>query len=246
MVHRRRRLTYSDPNERNEVLSASELRELRQSNPEALFRHLTNVRQQFLFGVEDHRVEPEDEPEWGGDLRVLLNRNLMLHLVHGFTEAMPTPDTLPQFCVMPDAARADSTGETVTVLDDGERIRGVVFYVDPEEYDVLARDAVRIAEEYVDWDLIPDSYYLDSELVRFVIRVVLEDATVAAERKYDFRLGLVGGSGPPPLEDDEQLTASDLMLEVPEGGEGNGGEDDDDDDPPLTGMRSHPVEWGGD
>lgn len=241
---------------RNEVLSQDDLSALRRNNPQALFRHLQQVSRAFLFGIEDHREEDE---AWGGEVCLLINRNVVLHFVPGFNDAMTTPAELPQFCVMPDRERVDEARVTETQLDDGERVRGVVFTVDPYDYDALVGEAVRIAEEYPAWDLIPDTYYLDTELVRFVGRTVLEHPVVQAEHRYDFRLGMVGGEGPPAI-DEEDLTAAD-MIGLPEGAspvpdvfagdaveddEPDRPDDDDDDEPPLTGMRSHPVEWGGD
>ena len=50
-----------------------------------------------------------------------------------------------------------------------------------------------------------DRAYFDTELVGFLNRTVLEHPTVRAEREYDFRQGLVGGSRPPDLDDVEPL-----------------------------------------
>ena len=54
-------------------------------------------------------------------------------------------------------SQSDSVAtEISTTLDDGEEIVGVLFYVEPDEFDVLLRDGLRIAEEYADWDAVPD------------------------------------------------------------------------------------------
>lgn len=260
-------MTDEDANERNECLGQEELIALRRENPQALFRHLQEIARAFLFGVEDRR---EDDEGWGGEVRMTLNRNLALHFVPGLNDAMTGDHELPQFCVMPDPQRVDEARTLESSLDDGEKINGVLFTVDPYDYDALLGEAIRIGEAYPEWDLIPDTYFLDTELIRFVTRTVLEHATVQEERRYDFRLGLAGGDGPPPI-DETDLTASD-MIGLPEGAPpvphvfaGDAVEDDDEDadpdsagrhraderadgddddeDEPLTGMRSYPIEW---
>jgi hypothetical protein len=198
-----------------EILGLDELRTLRQDNPERLFEHLGLVMRAFVFGVEDDRApppgaatdedddapgwDPDDAPEtgWGGAVRVVINRNVVLHFVPGFNPDMRSKDELPQFCVMPDAERADHTAPTRIKLDQDDVIEGVVFFVDPSEFDELQREARRVRERYQDWDAIPDTYFLDSPLVRFIDRIVLEHDAVQAERKYDWKRGLVGGVSPP-------------------------------------------------
>ena len=63
--------------------------------------------------------------------------------------------------------------------------------------------------------------------------------TVKAEAEFDFRMPLVGGVAPPPVEDNEILTAEQLI-------QGHGGDEgeDDDGDPPLEGTRSIEAEYG--
>ncbi len=238
----------------NEILGVTDLQTLRRDNPQRLFRHLDVVRQAFLFGVEDHtdaEVEGEEEEEgrWGGDFRVVINRNLVVHLLPGFREGTPSRAELPQLVVMPDADRADDAEGFEATLDGDETTRGVIFWVDPFDYDVLAREAQRIAAQYPGWDMIPDSYFLDTDLVRFISRTILEHPVVRAEQEYDFRLGMAGGTEAPPLDDEEMYTAEDLISpdtgeEDEEGEEVERERDDDEDEPPLEGMRSHPVEWG--
>jgi hypothetical protein len=206
------------------ILSLDELRTLREDNPQGLFRHLAEVQRGFLFGVEDHR---EDEARWGGEVRVVINRNVELHFVPGFDDEMPTRAELPQFSVLPDEDRADTVEDTTLVLDDGDEVKGAIFWVDPTEYDVLVGAATRALERYEDWDLIPDTYFLDSPLVQFVDRVVLEHSAVRLEREYDFRRGLVGG--PPPSDELEDEPPPVI------------GEEDDDE-----GYTLHPALLGGD
>ena len=128
-------------------LNSDELRVLRRDNPQALFRHLTQIRQRFLFGAEDHR----DDEEWGGECRVMLNRNIVLHFVRGYTEHMSSRAELPQFCVMATDDRPDTVEETRTAVDAELEVKGALFYVDYDDYEVLIREAVEIAERCLDF-----------------------------------------------------------------------------------------------
>jgi hypothetical protein len=227
------------------ILDVDELRTLRRINPAYLYSQLDLLRQRFLFGVA--RCEG-----WGGAFRILINRNISLHLVHGFDAEMPDTASLPQFCAMPDEDRADQIVLSRQETSDGDEILGLIFYVDPYEFDVLLRESDQVAENYPEWDILPDAYYLGSDLVGWLTRVVLEHPQIMAERKFDFRLGLPG-LVPDPLEDNQDYTAQDLITpeseqeqEADEEGEDGTGEerDDDDFDPPMSGMRSHGVEFG--
>lgn len=184
----------------HELLRADEIRTLQRDNPQGLFAHLHDVMRAFLFGVEDHRDEPD---RWGGEVRITINRNVVLHLVPGFNDDMLSVEELPQFCVFPHEDLADSAEDTSQEVD-GDPIPGVVFYVTPDEYDRLVGEALQVSERYGDLDLIPDTYFLDTELIAFLNRTVLEHATVRAEREYDFKRGMVGGTMPPPLDDDDE------------------------------------------
>jgi hypothetical protein len=232
-----------------DILDLTELQTLRTDNPQGLFKHLSEVQRSFLFGVEDHRDEAS---RWGGEVRVILNRNIELHFVPGFNEAMSAKGELPQFCVFPDEARADTVEDTSLLLEEeGEEIKGAIFYVDPTEYDVMVGAATEVVERYATWDLIPDTYFLDTPLIQFIERVVLEHTAIKAEREYDFRRGLVGGAPPdaealedepvPVIgeeEEDEGYTAHpDLLLGADEGepsddelDEDEDGDDEEDDE----------------
>jgi hypothetical protein len=204
-----------------EILSLDELRDLRRTSPQRLFNYLLEIEREFIFGVEDHREE--DLEGWGGELRVVINRNVVVHFVPRLNEAMTCTEELPQFTVLPDERRADSCLETSLVLEE-EVVKGVIFYVDPQDYDGLVADALRVVERYEDWDLLPDSYFLGTELISFLNRVVLDHSVVRTEREFDFRQGLVGGEGPPPLDDLDDETGE-LAL-----GQGNEDEDEDEED----------------
>ncbi|MBL4847464.1 MAG: hypothetical protein JKY65_18250 [Planctomycetes bacterium] len=236
----------------NEILQIDQLQALRKDNPAGLYRHLDALSQRFMFGIERYEG-------WGAPFRILLNRNIALHLVLGFNEDMPDASYLPQFSVFPSDDHPDTCDSTSLDVE-GEEIRGLVFFLDPFDLDDLIRDAGRIAEDYPDWDLIPDSYFLDTDLIQWIGRVVLDEPRIVTEREFDFRLGFPGLK-PSPIEDDEEvLTADDLMtleesgdeisdeeIGDDESGEEEIGDDESDEyDEPLTGMRTVHGEWGGD
>jgi hypothetical protein len=220
-----------------DILTDDQFRTLQRDNPKALLRLLEDTRRSFVFGIEDRR--DDESGAWGGALRVVINRNLTLHLVTGFNDDMSSREELPQFCLFPNPDRADQTEETSIAVDDFT-VKGLIFYVDPFDLDVYLREAALIAEAYPTWDAIPDTYYLDHELVQFVTRTVLDEPLIAAERKFDFRRGIVGGVAPPPI-DETEYTAQELIES-----ESTDEDEDasDDDAPPLTGMRTQPVEFG--
>lgn len=222
---------FEDEIPHGEILDIEQLRRLREDNPGGLYRYLDSLAQRFLFGIEP-------TVGWGAPFRILINRNLALHLVRAFDEDMPDRDHLPQFCALPSDSVPD-TAESTSIWVEGEEIRGTVFWVDSYDFDDLLRDAGRIAEEYPEWDMIPDSYYLDSDLVRWIARVVLEEPRITSEREFDFRLGFPG-MRPPPIDEEEMYAAEDLISSRDEDDE----EEEEDDDEPLQGMRTIPAEFG--
>lgn len=190
-----------DDDERMEPLTRDEIRSLRHSAPERLFRHLSQVEREFLFGVAARRQDPQ---EWGGEWEVTINRNLVLHFVPGFNRAMTGVDELPQFCVFPSEDCPGTSEETEQEIDDeGETVAGVVFWVEPGDYAQMVEELAEIAERYGDVDIIPDTYFLETDLVDFLTRVVLEHPTVRVEREFDWKRGLVGGSPPSDEPEDE-------------------------------------------
>lgn len=209
----------ADPLEEEEVLTREEIRSLRISAPARLFRHLSQVEREFLFGVAARR---KHEEEWGGEYEVTLNRNLTLHFVPRFNEAMTKVEELPQFTVFPSAVTPDTARETELRLEeDDETIQGVVFYVDPADYAQMCEELAEVEERYGDIDIVPDTYFIGTTVVDFLTRVVLEHPTVRIEREYDFRRGLVGGLPPsdepldePPLERIEDVEDPDVEEEL--------------------------------
>lgn len=157
---------------------------LRRDAPLEADRRSLSERRDFLFAVRDLREEPP--PSWGGEFRVLVNQNLVLHFVPGFNEEMRNLAELPQFAVFPDDALA---GEDRTHgyegVKDLDAFEGVVFYVASEEYELLRRELADAARRYGDWLRIPDALYEGSRLVRLVSERVLEHSLVQAERRFD-------------------------------------------------------------
>ncbi len=192
-------------------LSLTELRQLRRDQPQKLFKYIQEVERDFVFGVEDHR---EEKNEWGGEFRVLVNRNIELHFVPRFNAAMEIADELPQYVVMPDSDLAGTEDEREIVIDeDGETVKGITFYVEPDAYDRLVDELSEIIGQYDDFDVIPDTYFLETELVHLLNKRVLDHEAVKAERAFDFRRGLVGGEAPADLDDE----ATDLDHGAPPG-----------------------------
>jgi hypothetical protein len=157
---------------------------LRRDAPAEADRRSLAERRDFIFSVRDLRDQAE--PSWGGEFRVLVNQNLVLHFVPGLNEEMRDLSELPQFAVFPDDALA---GEDRTHgyegVKDLEAFEGVVFYVTREEYGRLRRELADAARRYGDWLRIPDALYEGSELVRLVAERVLEHSLVQAERRFD-------------------------------------------------------------
>jgi hypothetical protein len=91
---------------------------------------------------------------------------------------------------MPHAELAGTEVERdVTIDDDGETVPGVIFFVEPDGYERLRDELVRVVRDYDDFDVIPDTYYLDTELVSLLSRRILAHEAIKAERAYDFRRG---------------------------------------------------------
>jgi len=169
------------------VFSIEELKRLDRESPAELTRALLAERREFVFGVEDDR--DDFGTSWGGEFRVTLNKNVVLHFVPGMNAEMPDRSSLPQFSVMPDDLR-DGDDEVVSFvyedLKDVDPFEGVIFYVGRERYERLTDELADVARRYGAFDRIPDAYLPDSELVRMISRRVLEHPVVAAERPFDF------------------------------------------------------------
>jgi hypothetical protein len=157
-------------------------------SPASLMQIALHRREAFVFAVRDDRDEPADT--WGGELRVCVNQNVVLHLVPGFSEGMSTVDELPQFVAMPSQERAGED-EKRTVAGDEERalepFEAVVFWVDPAEYERLVAELVDVAEAFGDpRAVLPDCAYPGARFVELIRERVLGHKVARDERPYDF------------------------------------------------------------
>ncbi|MHC4392437.1 MAG: hypothetical protein ACYTFT_05745 [Planctomycetota bacterium] len=157
-------------------------------SPAALMQLSLQRREDFVFAVRDDRDEPADA--WGGELRVCVNQNVVLHLVPGFSEGMSTVDELPQFAVMPSSERVGED-EQRTVAGDEERdlepFEAVVFWVEPVRYERLVAELVEVAEAFGDpRAVLPDCAYPGARFVELIRERVLGHRVARDERPYDF------------------------------------------------------------
>lgn len=167
------------------MLTHEEALRLKNEDPHELDRRALEERNEFLFGVRDLRAELGRE--WGGELRVMINQNVVLHLVPRYNDEMRNVDELPQFAIFPDD---DHHGEDRTHRYEGwkdlEPFDGVVFYVTAEEYKTLVRELAEAAARYGDYPRLPDTLFAGASFVPLLAARVLEHPVVRAERSYDF------------------------------------------------------------
>lgn len=153
-----------------------------------LRRQAAQAREEFVFGVRDDR-EAFENGEWGGEFRILINHNIVLHLVPGFNRDMSRREEMPQFAIVfePEDER-DSDDEVVLFegVRDLDPYSGVHFHVGREEYDSLRDELAEISGQYRDFTFIPDVLYADTCLVRLIMNRVLVHRLVLDERRYDF------------------------------------------------------------
>ncbi len=167
------------------MLTHEEALRLQKEAPREFDRRALEERRDFLFGVRDLRAR--FGAEWGGEFRVLINQNIVLHIVPGFNEEMPGVAELPQFVVFPDDERQ---GEDRTVTFEGfkdlDDFQGVIFYVSATDYEAMVAELEAVAARYADYPRLPDTLYAESKFVRLIAERVLEHPVVRAEREYDF------------------------------------------------------------
>src|SRR6185503_18804118 len=121
------------------MLTHTEALRLKNEAPDELARRALEERNEFLFGVRDARNEIGRT--WGGEMRILVNQNVVLHLVPRYNDEMRTVDELPQFVIFPDD---EQEGEDRTHQYEGvkdlEPFDGVVFYVSTEDYAQIMKE----------------------------------------------------------------------------------------------------------
>ncbi len=167
------------------MLSHEEALRLKNQAPEELARRALEERSEFLFGVHDLRSALGRE--WGGEVRVMLNLNVVVHFVPRYNDEMRSVDELPQFCVFPDDEReGDDRAHAYEGVKDLEAFEGAVFYVGQELYDRLVRELVAVAAHYGDYAQLPDTLFGEAEFVKLMTTRVLEHPLVRAEKSYDF------------------------------------------------------------
>jgi hypothetical protein len=167
------------------MLSHEEALRLKNDAPRELDRRALEEKDEFVFGVHDLRAELGRA--WGGEVRIILNQNVVVHLVPRYNDEMRNVDELPQFTIFPDD---EHEGEDRTHRYEGfkdlEAFEGVVFYVTADQYARIVRELVLAAERYGDYLRLPDTLFGGSEFVKVLTERVLEHSVVRAERSYDF------------------------------------------------------------
>ncbi|HVY61260.1 MAG TPA: hypothetical protein VHF22_06370 [Planctomycetota bacterium] len=167
------------------MLTHEEALRLKNESPRELDRRALAEKDEFLFGVRDLRDSLGRE--WGGEVRVILNQNVVVHLVPRYNDEMRDIDELPQFTIFPDD---DHEGEDRTHRYEGvkdlEDFEGVVFYVTGPQYAKLVAELCAAAGRYGDYLRLPDTLFGGTEFVKVLTTRVLEHPVVRAERSFDF------------------------------------------------------------
>jgi hypothetical protein len=167
------------------MLTHEEALRLKNEAPRELDRRALAERRDFVFGVRDLRSVYGRE--WGGEFRIFINQNVVLHLVRGFNEEMPGEAELPQFAVFPDDARAgEDRTHRYAGFEDLDDFDGVIFFVSRRDYDALVGELGAVTARYADYPRLPDTLYPEAKFVRLIAERVLEHPLVRAEREYDF------------------------------------------------------------
>jgi hypothetical protein len=167
------------------MLTHDEAVRLKNEDPRELDRRALAEREDFLFGVRDLRES--FGRDWGGEFRVFINQNVVLHFLPCYTEEMKTDAELPQFAVVADEGRAGrDVAHRYEGFKDLDPFDGVVFYVSPADYRQLVAELASICGRYDDYPRLPDTLFGETSLVKLVAGRVLEHPIVRAERAYDF------------------------------------------------------------
>jgi hypothetical protein len=167
------------------MLTHEEAVRLKNESPREFDRRALEERNEFLFGVRDLRDQLGRE--WGGEMRVVVNQNVVLHLVPRYNDEMRNLEELPQFTIFPDDEReGEDRTHRYEGVKDLEAFDGVVFYVGHERYDRIVSELVEATRLYGDYPRLPDTLFAGSEFVELLTTRVLEHPVVRAERPYDF------------------------------------------------------------
>ena len=167
------------------MLTREEALALKASDPREFDRRVLSERKQFVFGVRDLRRE--FGRDWGGEFRVFVNHNLVLHFVPRFNETMQDESELPQFAVFPDDSRdGEERRHWYEGGKDLDPYEGVIFFVTRQRYAAMVAELISVFEDYADYPRLPDTLFPGSVLVRLLSEKVLENPVVRAEREHDF------------------------------------------------------------
>ncbi|MFC1708131.1 hypothetical protein ACFL59_15150 [Planctomycetota bacterium] len=159
--------------------------QLQRETPHELASRALSERDEFVFSVRDSRER--EGVTWGGEFRLCINRNLVLHFTPGFNEEMRNLTELPQFAIMPDEER---DGHDEVHMYEGteelEPFEGVIFWVGGQQYEGMVCEIMALAGAFEPRTLLPDVLCGNSHFVRFVTDRVLDNGVVRKERKFDF------------------------------------------------------------
>src|SRR5688572_22754122 len=129
------------------MLNHDEAQRLRREAPNEFDRRALEERNEFLFGALDCRDQLGRE--WGGEFRVPINQNVVLHFVPRYNDEMRTVDELPQFVVFADDDRhGEDRVHTYEPVKDLDAFDGVVFYVSQDDYRGMIRELGDVAARY--------------------------------------------------------------------------------------------------
>ena len=190
-----------------------ELRALERQDPAGFLGHIRSMTRAFVLGIEDHRSERG--LTWGGELRLVVNRNITIHLVSDFNAEMERPPELPQFTVFADDAQQGRDHLTEIPLEgETEPVRGVIFYLSEADWRSVRAEAATLADRYAGFDLIPDTWLEGGKLLPLLEDRILAHPRIEQERAYDFRRGILHGTLPvePPEEEAPEPDAADAFL----------------------------------
>jgi hypothetical protein len=164
-----------------------ELLRLAKQDPKELYRRIREETREFVFGAIDKREAFGEE--WGGEFRVMINHNIVLHIIPNYNGEMRSKSELPQFCIFADDERDGVDEENLFEFEDDEDLGsflGIIFYVSLEEYRRISGELEAVIGIYKGFTTIPDTYFLETRFVRLVSERVLRHPVIQEERRFDF------------------------------------------------------------